>query len=231
MINQSDIEALGSLPLFEGLTQSELDTVIKTAVIRRLSQDEFFFFQGDPAESIYVLREGRVKLTQLAPDGQQILLRVLGPWRIFAIVGMVPDRTYPVTAQATEPAEAYVWRGSEMMALVEKIPRLSINAMKLMSEYVQEFQDRLREIATERVERRLARALIRLAAQTGQKKEEGVIINLQLTRQDLAEMVGTTLYTVSRILSQWENNGLILSGRERVVIRNPHGLVKIAEDV
>jgi CRP-like cAMP-binding protein len=96
---------------------------------------------------------------------------------------------------------------------------------------LRQFQDRLRELATERVERRLARMLLRLARQSGQKVTGGILIDLPLSRQNLAEMIGTTLYTVSRILSQWEAHGLVETGRERVVIRRPHGLVVIADDL
>ncbi|MGE5140292.1 MAG: Crp/Fnr family transcriptional regulator, partial [Rudaea sp.] len=88
-----------------------------------------------------------------------------------------------------------------------------------------------RELSTERVERRVANALLRLAQQTGVKTPEGVLIDLALTRQDIADMTGTTLYTVSRILSHWEQRGLVETGRERIVIRSPHGLVAIAQDL
>jgi CRP-like cAMP-binding protein len=101
----------------------------------------------------------------------------------------------------------------------------------LLAGRLQELQDRYRELATERVERRVARALLRLARQTGRKVENGVLIDFPLTREDLAEMTGTTLYTVSRILSGWEKEGLIETGRQRVLIRSPHGLVAIAEDL
>jgi CRP-like cAMP-binding protein len=98
-----------------------------------------------------------------------------------------------------------------------------------MTTYIQEMQERYRELATEKVERRIARALLRLVAQMGVKMEKG--IELTFTRQDLAEMSGTTLYTVSRVLSEWERQGVVEAGRERVLIRNPHGLVSIAEEL
>jgi CRP-like cAMP-binding protein len=94
-----------------------------------------------------------------------------------------------------------------------------------------EVQDRYRELATEKVERRIARTLLRLAAQSGRRVAEGVLIDIPLTRQDIAQMTGTTLFTVSRTLSEWERQGLLSVGRERVVIREPHALVKIAEDL
>ena len=100
-----------------------------------------------------------------------------------------------------------------------------------MGERIQVLQDRLREMATERVERRIANTLLRLARQTGRKTPEGVQIDLPLSRQDLAELCGTTLYTVSRTLSRWEMDGIVEAGRERVVIRAPHRLVMIAQDL
>jgi CRP-like cAMP-binding protein len=118
-----------------------------------------------------------------------------------------------------------------MNGLMERHPRISINAVRILANRVREFQDRVRELSTERVERRIARALLRLVRQAGKKVPEGVLIDLPLSRQDLAQMTGTTLFTVSRTLSQWESRGIIQSGRERVIICFPHGLVSIAEDL
>jgi CRP-like cAMP-binding protein len=89
----------------------------------------------------------------------------------------------------------------------------------------------MREMATERVERRVARALLRLAREAGKRTEAGIEIAMPLSRQDVAEMTGTTLYTVSRLLSAWEQDGLVETGRQRVVIKQAHALVKIAEDL
>lgn len=92
-------------------------------------------------------------------------------------------------------------------------------------------QDRYRELATERVERRVARALLRLVAQIGRPEEDGVTVAAPLARQDLAEMTGTTLFTVSRILSAWEGQGIVSTGRERVTLRDSALLARIAEDL
>ncbi len=118
-----------------------------------------------------------------------------------------------------------------MSRLMERFPPLARNAMRHMSARMQEMQNRVRELSTERVERRIANTLLRLANQTGVKSPAGVLINVALTRQDIAEMTGTTLYTVSRTLSRWEQEGIVESGRERVLIRAPHALVTIAEDL
>jgi CRP-like cAMP-binding protein len=94
-----------------------------------------------------------------------------------------------------------------------------------------ELSDRLRELATERVARRVAHALLRLVRKAGRRTDRGVEIDMPLTREDIARLSGTTLFTVSRLMADWEEAGIVESGRERVTIRSPHGLVAIAEDL
>ncbi len=224
-------EWMRATPLFAGLAAKDAQPIAAAAHSKRIATGEFFFMQGDPADRIYLLVEGRVKLTQSAADGQQALLRVIGSGTLFGAVALASGGDYPVSAQAAEEAQAVYWTPLELMELVKKTPELAINALKLMADQVQEFQERYLQLATERVERRLARTLLRLAAQTGKKTDAGVLIDLPLTRQDLAEMSGTTLFSVSRILNQWEEQGLVAVGRTKVVVVFPHGLVRIAEDL
>ena len=228
---QVDLENLSKTPLFKGLTLPELEAIHTLSHLAQANTEEFFFFQGDPAEKIYILRTGRVKITQINAEGQQVLMRVIGPWDLFAVIALMDTGEYPASAEAVDTSQALVWSRLDLVRVIEKIPRLSINMLHLMSSHVKEFQNRYTELATERVERRLARALLRLANQTGRKTPQGVLIDFPLSRQDLAEMTGTTLYTVSRILSQWETQKIVVSGRERVTVCNPHGLVRIAEDL
>lgn len=217
--------------LFAGLGESDVHRIAAAAHQKRIESGAYYFLQGDTADRIFLLQEGRLKLTQAAADGQQALMRVAAPGTLFGALALAKVEVYPVSAQAAEDCLAAYWTPEELMTFVQQLPELAINAMKIMAEHVQEFQERYLQLATERVERRLARTLIRLASQTGRKTDEGVLIDLALTRQDLAEMSGTTLFTVSRILNQWETQGLVAVGREKVVIVFPHGLVRIAEDL
>lgn len=216
---------------FAGLTAAEIVRVRSAGRLQTIPSGSFIYMQGDPAVSAYLIEKGRVRLSQVTPEGQQVLLRVIGPGNMFGTVALSRIEVYPVSAEAAEECTVLVWPRRLLVSLVEQMPKLALNAIEMMAGHVQEFQDRFRELATQRVERRLARTLLRLASQAGKKTDEGILIDLALTRQDLAEMTGTTLYTVSRILSQWETQGLVRSGRERVVIRWPHGLVTIAEDL
>ena len=122
-------------------------------------------------------------------------------------------------------------RGSEASSLVEKHPKFGAHILRMMSGRVQEAHARMREMATERVERRVARALLRLAREAGKRTEAGIEIAMPLSRQDVAEMTGTTLYTVSRLLSAWEEEGLVDVGRQRIVIRTTARACQIAEDL
>lgn len=222
---------LASIEFFDNLSFRELDEIAATATHRDYDKDTYLFHQGDPATRFCVVVAGEVKLTQLTVDGQQIILRYISPGEAFAVIAVLSKIPYPVTAMTVNPVSLLTWDDQTMLSLMEKHPKLAINSLSILAKHIQEFQDRFREMATERVERRIARALLRLANQTGVKVENGILIDLSLTRQDLAEMTGTTLYTVSRTLSRWEKKGLVQSQRERVTILSPHRLVVIAEEM
>lgn len=225
-----DPMSLRQVSVFQNASDDDLKLIASHSIERSIEEGEFFFFQGDPAVYFYVLIAGRAKLMQTNPTGQQVNLRTINEWQMFGALGAVrEDATYPATAQALEHSTALAVKSDYLRELMQTRPYLSVDLMKLMTTYIQEMQERYRELATEKVERRIARVLLRLAAQMGVKIEGG--IELTFTRQDLAEMSGTTLYTVSRVLSEWERQGLVETGRERVVIRNPHGVVSIAEEL
>jgi CRP/FNR family transcriptional regulator, nitrogen oxide reductase regulator len=202
----SERNLISKLDLFLGLSVPDLEVILSEARELSFEEDSFVFYQDDPAERIFVLKSGRVKLYQIADDGQQVLMRVMTPGMMFAAISMVEGAVYPVSAEAAQPQQSVMyWSQEKMLELITRFPPMAINALKILAGHVREFQNRYRELATERVERRLARTVLRLVSQTGRKTEEGVLLDLPLTRQDLAEMTGTTLFTVSRTLSQWES--------------------------
>ena len=211
-------------------SDDDVHVIAQMGIQRSIEEGAFFFLQGDPAEYLYIMLSGRAKLCQITPDGQQVNLRTLNPNQLFGAVGAVdPLATYPACAQALEDSSAIAIRSADFRLLLEKRPHLSFGMMKLMTGYIQEMQNRYRESVTEKVEQRIARVLLRLAGQLGKRVDEGVLIELAFSRQDLAEMAGATLYTVSRILSAWEKQGLISTGRERVTLTNPHAVMRLAE--
>jgi CRP/FNR family transcriptional regulator, nitrogen oxide reductase regulator len=222
---------LSAVPLFNGLGETELRAVASAA--HRVARDggSHFFEQGSPANDFYVLAGGRVKMTQITPDGHQVVLRLVAPGSPFGGVAAFGPPEYPVGAEAIESSVALAWDGQTMQRLLGGNARLALNALRFVASQLRDVQDRYRELVTEKVERRVARTLLRLARDTGKKIDAGVLIDIPLSREDLAEMTGTTIYTVSRLIAGWEEKGLVEGGRQRVVIRKPHGLVVIAEDL
>lgn len=227
-----DPKLLAAVPLFRGLDSAGLAAAAADARVVRAAAGRAFFREGEPARVFYVLDKGRAKFTQISAEGHEVILRVIGPGEPFGgVAAFVENATYPVTARAVEPAEAHAWDGARILALMHRFPTIAINAARMIAERHHELQRQHRELMTERVEQRIARALVRLADHAGRRVEGGVEIDFPLSRQDLAQMTGTTLFTVSRTLSGWQESGLITTGRRRIVIRQPHRLVRIAEDL
>lgn len=224
-------KAIQKSRLFKYLGTSEIANVLAGADLQQCREGAFFFMEKDPALHSFVLVQGKVRLSQLTLDGQQVILGYISPGREFGIIAALDDQTYPVSSQAAVDSLALVWDRQTLNNLMEAYPQISRNAMAIMARQIREFQNRIRELSTQRVERRIARALLRLAQQSGKRIPEGVLVDLPLTRQDLAELSGTTLYTVSRTMSQWEAQGLVISHREQVIICQSHKLVALAEDL
>jgi CRP/FNR family transcriptional regulator, nitrogen oxide reductase regulator len=222
---------LDSVPLFQGLGGDVLARVRDQAHSKAVGTGELFFNEGDDAEAFFVLTSGRAKLTQLTPEGHQVVLRIIGAGDAFGGAGAFGDLTYPVGAEAVEPAVALVWTSGAMRQLLETEPRVALNAVQFVAGRLHDLQRRHRQLMTERVERRGARALLRLVQEAGRRVDAGVEIDFPVSRQDIAEMTGTTLYTVSRLLSSWEERGIVRSGRQRIILTTPHALVALADDL
>ncbi|HEX5474271.1 MAG TPA: Crp/Fnr family transcriptional regulator [Vicinamibacterales bacterium] len=222
---------LSRVRLFQGIAPAELQAILAAAHPVRKPAAEHFFEQGAVAGFFHVLTSGRVKMTQITPEGHQVVLRLVGPGDAFGGVAAFGDPVYPAGAEAIEASASLAWDGASMARLLADHAALAVNALHFVADRLHDLQNLYRQVITERVERRVARALLRLARDTGRKIEGGVLIDIPLSREDLAEMTGTTIFTVSRLISAWEEKGLVEGGRQRLVIRRPHGLVAIAEDL
>ena len=225
------VRQLGQVRLFQGLTADVLARIRNQAHSKAIGGGELFFGEGDHADAFFVLTSGRVKLTQLTPEGHQVVLRIIGVGDAFGGAGAFGDITYPIGAEAVEPAVALVWTAGAMRHVLETEPRVTLNAVQFVADRLHDLQRRYRQLMTERVERRVARALVRLVRESGRPVDAGVEVAFPVSRQDIAEMTGTTLYTVSRLLSAWEERGIVQSGRQRIVLTEPRALVALAEDL
>lgn len=217
--------------LLAALPPAEAKEALALAHERRFDTGDILFRQGDEARGFMVLIEGRVKVAQTTADGRETLVRFIVPGELFGCVPLLGQDHYPGTAQAVERASVLTWDAAATNALLERHPAFATSALRVVGGRLREFQERLQEASTDRVERRVARAILRLAHQAGRRTDDGVLIDLPLSRAELAEMTGTTLYSVSRILAEWRRRGVVSSARQRIVVRRPHDLVAIAEEL
>ena len=224
-----DRSVVRALPLFAKMSDADLDRMLARATLRRVGIGEAVFEQGQKADRFFLLLHGRLKVTQVTSDGQQIIVRMVHPGDLFGFAKALQRADYPGTPTAAAESVVICWPTEVWGQFVEQNPHLAVNAMQTIGQRLQEAHTRMREMATQDVERRVAHAVLRLIEQAGKAEGDGIRIDFQISRQDIAEMTGTTLHTVSRILSAWEGKGLVEGGRQKLLVRDAAGLRLLAE--
>jgi CRP-like cAMP-binding protein len=223
-----DLSILANAELFSGLPRPALDEVRDQSYRKRFDAGEVVFRQDDPASNLFLVVAGQLRVAQTTADGQQVIIRYIGPGNLVGYSVLSSLERFANTATAIEDTHAMGWSASSVRQLMESHPAIAPNALAIIGAHYQELQDRLRQRATENVERRIAHAVLRLAKQAGRRTSQGLEIAFPVSRQDLAEMAGTTLYTVSRTMSAWEERNLVHSQRRRVVVTQSSALLEIA---
>jgi len=224
-----DRTLIAGAPVFAGLDAEALDHILGKAQIVRLLKGDLAFQQGETADRFFMLLHGRLRVTRINAQGAQILVRFIAPKDMFGVAMAIGAKTFPGTATAAVESLALTWPNAAWAELVASYPSVAVKAMESLGARLQESQDRVLDLATQNVERRIAGAVLKLAREAGRETGEGLLIDFPLSRQDLAEMIGATLHTVSRTLSAWEARGLVDCGRQRVVVRDEKGLAAIAD--
>jgi len=220
---------IAQLPIFAGLSGAELDSILAPARSALYARDAEIFSQGEEADSFYLLLSGHIRVVRTSPEGNQVIARYINEGELFGIAVALGRAAYPASAVAAVDCVVLVWPNSAWAQLNAAVPGFGDATYRTIGTRLQEAQSQIMEMATEQVERRVARIVLRLVQQSGRKTEDGIEIDFPITRQDIAEMAGTTLHTVSRLLSGWEAEGLVRSGRRKVAVTDPHGLMLIAE--
>jgi CRP-like cAMP-binding protein len=226
---QLDRSLIAGSPTFAGMAPEALDDVLARAAPLRLSKGEDAFRQGEPAQKFFLLLHGRLRVTRLNPQGQRMVVRFIAPGDMFGVAMAIQVEAYPGTATAAVDSVALAWPNGVWSDLLARHPGLAVKTMQSLGARLQDSQKRILDLSTQQVEQRIAGAVLQLARQAGRQTDDGVLIDFPLSRQDLAEMIGATLHTVSRTLSAWEETGLVECGRQRVVVRDLPGLRLLAE--
>ena len=214
--------------LFAGLTERDCMEIAACARARTFARDELLFVQGQPVRSVILLESGSVKHTQLSADGNEVLLWMSGSGDAVNVQPESSTRSHTCSARAMEHCKALVWEYERLQALLNRYPRIRENISRVLAGRLRELEERFREVATEKVATRLALTLLRLVKRIGTHTSEG--IQISLSREELAQMTGTTLFTISRILSKWAERGFIIARRESILIGDPKRLELVSDE-
>lgn len=215
--------------LFAGLTREDCLQIAACARARSFTRDELLFMQGQPVKNLVLLQTGSVKLTQISSGGEEVILWMNGKGDAMGVnAGESACSSHTCSARAMESCNALTWEYSKLQTLLAEHPQIRVNINQIMANRLQELEERFREVATEKVAKRLAQTLLRLLKSIGTEHQSGVQVSL--SREELAQMTGTTLFTISRILSKWGDQGFILARREAVVVSDPTRLRNIGDE-
>lgn len=224
-----DLVRLPGLARLCELDEATLRPVVARALVRVAARGDVIYEQGRRAGAVHLLVAGRLKITQITTDGQQVVLRVAHPGDLFGLARPQTSEDYPATARAAVDSIALSWPVEEWDMILRDNPRFAIFALRAMGRHLDEAHTRLREMATQAAGQRIAHTVLRLAEHAGRPEAGGIRIDFPVSRQDIAEMTATTLHTVSRTLSAWEGRGLVRGGRCRLTLVDGPGLRRIAD--
>ncbi len=222
-----DESLLRPLPPFSKLDDGAIRAILDQSTSRRFEKGSTVFEEATAAESFFLLLDGTIRVVRITTEGEQVTALHIPAGQLFGIARALGRDTYPATAVAASEGVVLSWPTRLWDSFVAQYEGFATETYKTIGDRVGEMNTRIVEMSTQHVEQRIARALLRLVKQSGKKVTEGIEIGFPITRQDVSEMTGTTLHTVSRLLSAWEKDGLIISKRKKITVCDPHRMVTL----
>lgn len=219
---------LVNIPPFRRLSQPQIREILDAATALRFDAGVAVFTEGLAVERFFLLLDGHIRVIRTTAGGDQIIALHIAPGQLFGIGAAIGRTTYPATAMTADDCVVLAWPNRLWPVFVDSYEGFATETYKVVGERVGEMNNRIVEMATQQVEQRIANAILRLVTQTGRKVDGGIEIGMPITRQNLSDMTGTTLHTVSRLLSGWERDGIVLSERRKITVTAPHRLVMLS---
>ncbi|TAN38602.1 MAG: Crp/Fnr family transcriptional regulator [Nitrospirae bacterium] len=206
--------------IFNILTPADAKEVQPYLHTEKFKKKETIFAEGDPSEWFYVVKKGKVKITKLSQEGKEIILEIVQDLDFFGGIAVVRGFPYPANAVAMEDTEVLKLSRKNILSILDRFPNLMFCMAQNIGDRIKGSHDTLKSIALEKVESRIASLLVKLSDKSGEKTADGIMITMKLTKQDIAEMVGTTVETSIRTMSKLTKAGLINVKGGKIVIRD-----------
>ncbi len=225
-----DESLLTHLAPFAGLNRLDIRAILDQAASHRFDSGVTVFHEAALAERFFLLLDGYIRVVRVTPEGEHVTMLHIPAGQLFGIAAALGHTHYPASAITASETIVLSWPMRLWSDFSANYEGFSTTSQKVVGMRLKEMHDRMVEMATQQVEQRVANALLRLINQMGRKTEQGIEVDFPITRQDLSEMSGTTLHTVSRLLSAWEKRGVVESRRKHIVVSQPHQLVVMAQN-
>jgi CRP-like cAMP-binding protein len=219
---------LAQIPLFRRVSPEDRERIAALAVMRSYERGDKVFDEGDPSETFFIVVTGRIKVFKHAPNGSDIILEIFGPGGPLGAVAAYESRPYPASAAAIEPATCLLIPRQAFFTLLERHPSLVRGLLGSLSMRLVELTNRLAELTGGRIEVRFARLFLKLSEQLGKPDRGGTFIPLALSRQELADLTGTTIETAIRIMSRWNKDDVIRTEKDGFVLIDRESLETVA---
>jgi CRP-like cAMP-binding protein len=220
-------ELLRTTPIFSRLAPADRQRIAEVAVVREFAKGDLIFEQDSPSE-FYAITAGRVKIFKMMPNGKDIILEVFGPGDPLGAVAAYMDRPFPASAMALEPTTCVIIPRAAFFKLIESNPSLVRGLLLGLTTRLVELTNRLAELTGGRIEPRFARLFRKLASEMGRPERGGTFIPLGLSRQDLADLTGTTIETCIRIMSRWNKDDIVRTEKDGFVVLDADELERIS---
>lgn len=221
---------LSHVSFFSHLPALDIATINRSFQEKGFQPEQSIYCAGDPAERLYVVAAGRVKLLRHTLNGKDVLLDILTPGEFFGSLSVLGEEDYSDTAQAQTTTCALGIGTAAFRTVLETYPSVSLKVLDIVATRLKAAQEQVRQFSAFSVEKRIAYALLKLANKLGQPSEMGLLIQVPLGRDALAELTGTTTETASRVISQFQRDGLIRTGRQWVAISDREKLQGLIDE-
>ncbi len=223
-----DESLLTNLPPFRSLTRPQIRDILDAAQTARYDAGDTIFAEGVAVERFFLLLDGHIRVQRTTAAGDQIILLHIAPGQLFGIGAALGHKTYPATAISADDCVVLSWPSLLWPKFVANYDGFATQTYATVGGRLNDMHAVIVEMATKQVEQRIASALLRLITQMGRKVDHGIEIDFPITRQNISDMTGSTLHTVSRLLSAWEKDGIVASVRKKITVTAPHRLVLLS---
>ena len=223
-------ELLMTTPIFSRLNQADRAAVAAVATVRRYPKGETIFEQESPSDALYAIISGRVKIFRMMPNGKDLILEVFGAGDPLGAVALYMDRPFPAAAATLEDTTCVVIPRATFFRLLETNPSLVRGLLLGLTTRLVELTNRLAELSSVRIEGRFARLFLKFSREIGRPDRGGTFVPLALSRQELADMTGTTIETCIRIMSRWGKDELVRTEKDGFVVLDAVALERLASD-